>query len=219
MSWFDFTLWFTDPPSIFCHINLYFPLYYCRVAFQNTSILQGKNHWQKHLRCLPARIDALLPQEPTCSDDFGFKLVKISCLDSDVKVCFFLFTIWQKGINWWYWTWCIGIVTARLYHLTESQLSSVKSIGTSPQTPHSWRLHRKWPFASNTNCGRCCFLLQKLQGGVIETNSSIWHDQNWILRVKKQETSDFLPFCYILAGKKHVLFQELWSQWTLVFSP
>ena len=43
----------------FSHINLYFPL----------ATLQGslsKNHWQKHLRCLPARIDALLPQEPTC---------------------------------------------------------------------------------------------------------------------------------------------------------
>ena len=81
----------------FCHINLYFPLYYCRVAFQNTSILQGKNHWQKHLRCLPARIDALLPQEPTCSDDFGFKLVKISCLDSDVKVCFFCLLFDKKA--------------------------------------------------------------------------------------------------------------------------
>ena len=95
--------------------------------------------------------------------------------------------------------------TAKLYHLKESQLSSVKSIGTSLQTPHSWRLHRKWPFASNTNCGRCCFLLQKLQGGVIETNSSIWHDQNWILRVKKQGTSDFCTILLHLGWKKTCL--------------
>ena len=50
------------------------------------------------------------------TDDFGFKLVKISCLD--VKVWFFCLLFHQKGINNWWYSWCIGIVTVQQNYIT-----------------------------------------------------------------------------------------------------